>query len=82
MIDVGVHLLNILTILRNIIFSQQLLHEGARWLHRKVFLLFFVLMYINSISLCIEVSHMYYNIDVSFPLKCLNNIVALFIELL
>lgn len=84
MIDACVHLLNILIVLRNIIFSRKLLHERPKWLHRKVFLLlFFILLCVKSISLCIEVFHMYYNTNVFLPLKCMNNmIVTIFIELL
>jgi hypothetical protein len=73
---------NLLALLRNVIFSKQLLHQRLNsWLHREMFFLFFSLQCINSITFYLQIPHMDWNIDSFLPLESLNCIVEVFIVL-
>jgi hypothetical protein len=51
------------------------------WLCREMFFFFFSMWCIDSITFCLQVPHMDWNIDSSLPLENLNCIIVVFIVL-
>lgn len=78
MVDACVHMLSILTILTWTLSSpnNSYMKEQNDCIRKCSFCC------VKFVSLCIELSYMYWKTNVSFHLKCLNNIVVIFTKLL